>query len=287
MTPAIITHAGPLLSGYDVAFCDVWGVVHDGERAYEAAGEALARFRGGGGTVVLVSNAPFPAERVARVIAEKGVRRDAWDAIVSSGDIAAHHIADKGYGRVYCLGPEARDRALFESLRAERTGLDEADAIVCSGLIDDRKETAEDYRELLGQALARRLPLVCANPDLMVDVGAARLPCAGAIAALYEKMGGEVFWAGKPHPAAYETALARAAELRGAPVARSQVLAIGDAARTDLAAARGAGIDALFIAGGLHRTEAMTGEAIDPAKLERLFPPSAPPAIAAMLHLEW
>ncbi|HVY43123.1 MAG TPA: TIGR01459 family HAD-type hydrolase [Hyphomicrobiaceae bacterium] len=287
MTPAIITHAGPLLSGYDVAFCDVWGVVHDGERAYEAAGEALARFRGGGGTVVLVSNAPFPAERVARVIAEKGVRRDAWDAIVSSGDIAARHVADKGYARVYCLGPEARDRALFESLPAERTGLDEADAIVCSGLIDDRNETAESYRELLGRALARRLPLVCANPDLMVDVGAARLPCAGAIAELYEKMGGEVFWAGKPHPAAYETALARAAELRGAPVARSQVLAIGDAARTDLAAARGAGIDALFIAGGLHRAEAMTGEAIDPAKLERLFPPGAPSAIAAMLHLEW
>lgn len=287
MTPQIITHAGPLFARYDVLLCDVWGVLHDGKLAYEDAGAALARFRNAGGTVVLVSNAPFPATKVAQVIAEKCVRRDAWDAIVSSGDIAVRHVADRGYTRVYCLGPERRDRTLFESLPAQRTSLVEADAIVCSGLVDDRNERAEDYQDLLEQALARNLPLVCANPDLVVDIGSARLPCAGAIAALYQEMGGDVFWAGKPHSAAYESALAKAEEMRGAPVARSRVLAVGDAVRTDLAAAHHAGVDALFIAGGLHRDEAVSGDRIDPAKLARLFPQGNPPAVAAMMQLTW
>ena len=287
MAPHIITHAEAYLKRYDVVFCDVWGVVHDGENAYVEAGEALARFREAGGTVVLVSNAPYPAARVATVIDAKGVRRDAWDAIVSSGDIARRHVAEAGYTRVHCIGPESRDRALFESLPGRRTPLTDAEVVVCSGLVHDRTETAEDYRGLLQQALALRLPLVCANPDLIVDVGSARLPCAGAIAVLYEQMGGTVFWAGKPHPAAYQTALASARELRGASVSPDRVLAIGDALRTDLAAAEGASIDALFVAGGIHRHEVMNGADIDPASLAGLFRSGAPPAVAAMTQLRW
>ena len=287
MPPRIISRAQAYLKRYDVVFCDVWGVVHDGENAYAEAGEALARFRQAGGTVILVSNAPFPEARVAAVIDAKGVRRDAWDAIVSSGDIARGHVAEAGYARIHCIGPEPRDRALFESLPGRRTNLAEADVIVCSGLVDDRTETAESYRALLEQALMRRLPLVCANPDLVVDVGSARLPCAGVVAALYEAMGGEVFWAGKPHPAAYEAALANAQTLRGASVPRDRVLAIGDAMRTDLAAAQGAGIDALFIAGGIHRQEVMSGAGIDPARLAKLFQSGSPPAIAAITQLQW
>ena len=89
MTPNIITAAGDLLSRYDAVFCDVWGVVHNGRKAYGEAGAALARFREQGGTVILVSNAPIPASGVERVLEKTGVRRDAWDAIVSSGDIYA------------------------------------------------------------------------------------------------------------------------------------------------------------------------------------------------------
>ncbi len=283
--PPIITAAGPLLARYDVVFCDVWGVIHDGHAAYAAAGEALAGFRGRGGTVVLVSNAPFPSDQVATVIDGKGVRRDAWDVIVSSGDIALRHVEDMGYVRIYCIGPEPRDRALFERLPGRRAELAEADAIVCSGLVHDRTETAEDYRGLLETALRRKLPFVCANPDLMVDVGPDRLPCAGAIAALYEEMGGPVYWAGKPHPSAYQAALRKAEELRKGAVSPGRVLAIGDAIRTDLAAAQGAGMDSLFIAAGLHRHEVMDGGEIDPAKLARLFAPGTPPAIAAMAYL--
>ena len=287
VVPAIIANADSLLGRYDVVFCDVWGVIHDGHTAYATAGDALARFRAGGGIVILVSNAPFPADRVSTVIDGKGVRRDAWDTIVSSGDIALRHVAEKGYARFYCIGPEPRDRALFERLPGQRTELAGAEAIVCSGLVHDRTETAEDYRGVLEAALKRRLPFVCANPDLAVDVGPDRLPCAGAIAALYEEMGGPVFWAGKPHASAYQAATLKAAELRRAPVARDRILAIGDAIRTDLAAAQGAGIDALFIAAGLHRRDVMEGESIVPEKLAQLFSPGAPPAIAAMSYLTW
>ena len=178
MTPPIIANAGPLLSRYDAVFCDVWGVVHNGQRAYAQAGESLARFRAGGGTVILVSNAPIPASGVERVLEKTGVRRDAWDAIVSSGDIALAHIAEQGYRRLHWVGPSERDYALYVRLPGPDVPLAEAEAIVCTGLRNDRTETVEDYRALIEQGVALRLPFVCANPDLVVDVGALRLTCA-------------------------------------------------------------------------------------------------------------
>ena len=235
--PPILANAGPLLSRYDTVFCDVWGVVHNGRRAYAEAGEALARFRTGGGTVVLVSNAPVPADGVERVLEHTQVRRDAWDAIVSSGDIALAHIAEQGYRRLHRIGPANRDSRLFQRLPGEPALLREADAIVCTGLVDDAHETVEHYRALIEEGVARALPFVCANPDLVVDVGERRFLCAGSIAAEYERHGGAVFWAGKPHPSAYAAALRCAADLRGAEPPRRRILSIGDALRTDLAAA--------------------------------------------------
>jgi HAD superfamily hydrolase (TIGR01459 family) len=287
MTIPIIERAGPLLARYRVLLCDIWGVVHDGIAAYPGANDALARFRRAGGLVVLVSNAPRPGPSVARLLDEKAVVRDAWDDIVSSGDIALSHIAETGYKRLYRIGPERRDSAFFDGLPGPPAPLDEADAVVCTGLNRDRHEQPEVYLPVLKQALARRLPFICANPDLAVHVGADLLPCAGAVAALYEEHGGSVFWAGKPHPVAYRTALARAAELAGRPVDRSEVLAIGDAVRTDLASAEGAGVDALLIAGGLHRDDVVADGAIDPGRLAGLLTPPAPRPVAAMIHLAW
>jgi len=288
MTPPIIANAGPLLSRYDAIFCDVWGVVHNGRRAYAQAGEALARFRSAGGTVILVSNAPIPASGVERVLEKTGVRRDAWDAIVPSGDIALEHIAAQGYRRLHWVGPSERDYALYVRLPGPDVPLAEAEAIVCTGLRNDRTETVEDYRGLIEDGVALRLPFVCANPDLVVDVGTLRLPCAGSIAAEYERLGGEVFWAGKPHPAAYRTALQRAGELRGSTPDLNRILAIGDAVRTDLAAAQGLGVDGLFIAAGIHSDLLRADGEIDPEKLAALFaPPGTPAAVAAMTHLRW
>jgi len=288
MTPPIISNAGPVLARYQAVFCDVWGVMHNGRAAYAESGDALVRFRSQGGTVVLVSNAPVPAAGVERVLERTGVRRDAWDAIVSSGDIALAHIAEKGYRRLHRIGPAGRDSKLFERLPSPDTPLAEAEAIVCTGLIDEINHSIATYRPLIEEGVARGLPFICANPDLVVDVGDKRYLCAGSLAAEYERRGGRVFWAGKPHASAYANALERAGKLRGAAVDRARVLAVGDAVRTDLAAAQGMGVDALFIAAGIHGDELLAGGQIDPGKLALLFaPPATPPAIAAMTHLRW
>ncbi len=287
MTPPILTHAGTMLERYDVVFCDVWGVVHDGMKAYPQACVALTRFAERGGSVILVSNAPVPQERVSAMLDARAVPRSAWQKIVSSGDIALAHVEKERYSALHCIGPKDRDSALFAKLTARQVDLRDADAILCSGLTDDINETAESYRGVLEAALARQLPFVCANPDLVVDVGGKLYLCAGAIADVYQHMGGQVFWAGKPHPSAYGTALEVAKRLRGEDIPANRILAIGDALRTDLAAAQGAGVDALFIAGGIHRHDAMAGDRIDEEKLASLFARSPVPAQAAMAYLAW
>lgn len=276
-----------MLPRYDVLFCDVWGVVHNGLTAFKDACEALQRFRRNGGTVILVSNAPVPKIRVAQMLESRNVPQDAWDDIVSSGAIALAHIAERGFKKIHLIGPRDRDQAFFSQIEARSAHLDEADAIACTGLIEDRTEKPEDYLPLLRKAHALKIPFVCANPDLLVDVGGTLLYCAGAIADLYEHMGGEVFWAGKPYLNAYETAHRIAEGLRNRNVPRNKCLVIGDAIRTDLKGAQNFGCDALFVASGIHRHEAMEGTALSAGKLEALFPPGTPTAVAAMAELAW
>lgn len=282
--PPIIDGAGDLLAQYKVVFCDIWGVVHNGQTAYVEGCRALEAFRESGGTVVLVSNAPRTPTVVADILAEKQVPRTAWDAIVSSGGIAVAHASATGIGKVHHIGPD-RDLDIFNGTDLERVDLASAEAIVCTGLVHDRIESGESYRAMLTEPAARNLPMICANPDLVVDVGSVQLPCAGAIAVVYETMDGPVYWAGKPHATAYEFALKHAEELRGQSVAKADVLAIGDSVRTDIAGAVNFGIDALFIGQGIHRAELARDGAIDDAALEKLFAGSAPQAIAAIMAL--
>ncbi len=269
-SPAVLERAGPLLAGYDVLFCDVWGVLHNGAKAYPAAGKALADYRGQGGIVVLVSNAPLPARTVADLLDARGVRRDCWDTIVSSGELTRAHILERGLRRIHHVGSD-RDLVLFDGLDIARVSMTDAEAIVCTGVVDDVNETGESYRPLLEEALALKLPMICANPDLIVEVGDLLLPCAGAVAIIFEDLGGEVFWAGKPHRVAYEAAQHRAEDLAGRPVERSRILAIGDALRTDVAGAGAYGIDSLLIANGIHRDELMAGGKLDRARLDRFL----------------
>ena len=285
--PEIVFRAGPLLERYDVLFCDVWGVVHNGVTAFQGACEALIRFRRSGGTVVLVSNAPVPKQRVEAMLEARNVPNEAWDDIVSSGAIALTHIAERGFKKLFLIGPRDRDLAFFAAIDAKSVKLDEADAIACTGLNDDLSEKPEDYLPLLRKAHAFNMPFVCANPDFVVDVGGALYYCAGAIADLYEQLGGHVFWAGKPHLSAYETAHRIAEGLRDANVPRHKCLVIGDAIRTDVKGAENFGCDALFVASGIHRHEAMEGNALSEAKLAALFPPGTPRAIGAMTELTW
>lgn len=291
MPPDILDRAGPLLANYDVLLCDIWGVLHNGGEAHPEAADALLRFRAKGGTVILVSNAPMAAAAVGNLLDGKKLPRDAWDTIVCSGEIALAHIAVRGYQRLHRLGPQKRDASFFDRLPGSDVPLAQADAIACTGLVDDRRETAEDYRALMLEARAHDVPLVCANPDLVVEVNGVLLPCAGAIGALYEELGGRVFWAGKPHPAAYAASVAEANRLRGEVVEPERVLAIGDAVRTDLAAAKaafdGIGVDALFVTSGIHRAAVMAGGAIVPDRLVKVLAESRTPARAAIPLLQW
>jgi len=243
-----------LADNYDLVLCDVWGVLHNGVKAYEAAGDALTRFRAKGGRVVLVSNAPRPGASVETQLDGFGVPRTAYDAVVTSGDLTRLAIEERIDRIVHHIGPP-RDMPIYAGLDVRFGSIDEADYVVCSGFDNDEQETVEDYRARLEAMRRRDLLMVCANPDLIVERGHMILPCAGTIALAYEEMGGKVFYAGKPHGPVYDRALAVAAELSGDSVPKERVLAIGDAIRTDIAGAAGFGIDSLLIARGIHAEE--------------------------------
>ncbi|MEM7774319.1 MAG: TIGR01459 family HAD-type hydrolase [Pseudomonadota bacterium] len=282
----ILMRAADLLARYDVVFCDVWGVVHNGRTAYVDGCAALERFRAAGGTVVLVSNAPRSGPTVAEILADKDVPTTSWDDIVSSGEIARAHTLAQGYTAVHHIGPD-RDLDVFDNLTVARVPLSAAQAIFATGLIDDQNETGEDYRAMLKPARERGLSFICANPDLVVDVGGTLLPCAGSIATVYESMGGPVFWAGKPHASAYHMAHRAAQRLRGTSVSKDRILAIGDAVRTDIAGASQYGIESLFIGQGIHREAVMPTGELECDALDTLLADSPHQPIAAMATLAW
>jgi len=244
----------PLADRYDLILCDVWGVLHNGVKAYESASDALTRFRAKGGRVVLVSNAPRPGASVGTQLDGFQVPRSAYDAIVTSGDLTRLAIQERIDKVVHHIGPP-RDMPIYGGLDVRFGSIEEADYVVCSGFDNDEEETVEDYRPQLEAMRRRNLLMVCANPDLVVERGHMILPCAGTIALAYEEMGGEVFYAGKPHRPVYERALTVASELAGHPIPKERMLAVGDAIRTDIAGAVGFGIDALMIARGIHAEE--------------------------------
>ncbi len=257
----IIASLAEIADRYDALFCDLWGCVHNGIAAWPAAVAALQAFRAGGGRVILLTNAPRPNPAVVRGFARLGIPADAWDAVVSSGDAAQYALLVGAAGRrVYHIGPE-RDLSFFTDFSPElaalaagqppieRVGLAEAEGIVCTGPFDDRVETPEDYRATLLEARARGLKMLCTNPDLVVDVGETRIYCAGAIAELYEQMGGTALYFGKPHPPIYDLARRRLAEV--AEVAEDRILCLGDGIGTDVQGGLAEGLDTLFITGGL------------------------------------
>ncbi len=242
---------------YDVVLCDIWGVVHDGVTAFAEACDALARFRRGGGTVILITNAPRPSEWVARQLDKLRVPADAYDGVASSGDVTRAEVAARG-GAVFHIGPE-RDLSIFHGLDMRFVTVDVADYVVCSGLFDDATETPEDYRAVIEMMRRRELFMLCANPDLVVKRGDTLLYCAGSIADLYRASGGDVLYAGKPHRPIYDAALAAAAQARGVPALPRRTLAIGDSLRTDITGAAAMGIDGAFVIAGIHAEELGAG----------------------------
>jgi len=277
--PVLISGLGAIAGDYDALICDVWGVLHDGVRAYPIAVEALMRFRQTRGPVVLLSNAPRPSAGVATMLRHMGVPDDAYDAIVTSGGASREDLIARAHGgnlKLMHIGPE-RDEPLFEGLDITLVGPEGADVVLCTGLFDDDTETPDDYAGTLAKLKARDLTMICANPDIMVPRGGVLIHCAGGIARAYEKIGGKVVYYGKPHPAIYATAFA-------ATGGATRVLVAGDALETDMAGANAVGLDALFVAHGLHKDACLD---LTQEGLAALFGAHGLSARAAVDVLKW
>ena len=234
--------------------CDVWGVVHDGVRAFPGPCAALARWRAERGPVILISNSPRPRADVAVQLDQLGAPREAWSALVTSGDVTSDLLAGRAPGPAWWIGP-ARDGALFEGSGLAFSGPDEAAFIACTGLEDDETQTPGDYADALAIAAGRGLEMICANPDRVVQRGDRLIWCAGALAELYETLGGAVLMAGKPFPPIYRRAFAESEVILGRGLEPSRVLVIGDGVATDVGGANRQGLDVLFVAGGIHAAD--------------------------------
>ncbi len=282
----MISNFSTLAPDYDVLLSDVWGVIHNGITAHPHACDALMRMRARGGVVVLITNAPRPSEQVARQLERLHVPRESYDAIVSSGDVTRSVIAERHGQTLYHLGPE-RDRSIFSGSNVHFAPLESADYVVCTGLEDDEVEAPDDYRARLESMLARKLFMVCGNPDVVVERGSTLVYCAGALADLYATMGGKVLFAGKPYRPIYDMALAKAEAAAGRKVPLRRVLAVGDSVRTDLKGARTVGIDFLFVTSGIHAEELGSREEPDSAALTATFTAAGGMPKAVMRELRW
>jgi HAD superfamily hydrolase (TIGR01459 family) len=274
-----------LAGNYDGILCDVWGVLHNGVAAWPDAVAALSRFRDSGGSVVMITNAPRPNGPVLEQLARLGVGDGVFDFVVTSGDVTRELIGAMS-PLVYHIGPE-RDLRIFESLDIELVSLEEAGAVVCTGLRDDHSETPQDYAPLLQELRQRELPFICANPDIVVEFGDRLLWCAGALARDYRELGGETHIVGKPHRPIYSECLRRLEEAAGRSVETERVLAIGDGVATDIAGANRFGLDAVYISSGIHSGEYGEPHAPDAEQVEQFLAANDARAIGWMPRLRW
>jgi HAD superfamily hydrolase (TIGR01459 family) len=291
MTVPILSGLRDIAPAYQGFIVDLWGVIHDGARAYDGAADALAHVRDAGAKVVLLSNSPRRAATLVAMMAAMGIERDLYHAVMSSGEAVHAELVSRrdpwfaALGRrCYHVGP-ARDLHLFDGLDLERVAaLERAEFLLNTGP-DDVEDTLADYEDLLRRALALKLPMICANPDLVVMHRGRAMLCAGSLAAWYGERGGDVRYRGKPDPAIYQVCfdLLDIAD-------HGRILAIGDAFHTDMAGAHSVGIDALFCSGGIHAEELGTvyGRAPDAVLLEELVAAHAPiRPVAAIGGLIW
>jgi HAD superfamily hydrolase (TIGR01459 family) len=284
--PNLIPHFSALAPDYDVFLCDVWGVVHNGVVSFPAACDALMRARAQGKTVVFITNAPRPGDSVIRQIDQLKVPHEAYDDIVSSGDVTRDVIIQRKGQSLCHIGPP-RDQPIFAGLPVKFAPLESADYVVCSGLDEDDTETPEDYRPRLEIMLKRKLFMLCGNPDLVVERGDRLVYCAGSVADLYATMGGEVLYAGKPYRPIYEMALKKAEAVSGRKIDIKRVMAIGDSVRTDLKGARAFGVDMLFLTAGIHAEEFGGRDTPDNDVMSTVFAAAGEMPTAVMKHLVW
>jgi HAD superfamily hydrolase (TIGR01459 family) len=284
--PNLAAGLSQLSGAYDALLCDVWGVIHNGRESFPAACAALARFRAERGPVVLISNAARPHAPVIDQLDALGVPREAWSHIVTSGDATRVLLADRAPGPAWLIGVD-RDAPLYEGLGLETSDLADAKFISVTGPYDDENDEPGDYRDRFLEAVSRDLELVCANPDIVVQRGDKLIYCGGALAQVYESLGGRVTMAGKPYPAIYELSLAKAAEALGHPVDPTRVLCIGDGLPTDVRGANARGLDVLFVASGIHGGETIGPDGLNVPAVQDLLRQEGLSATYAIADLVW
>lgn len=286
----LLTGIGEIIDAYDGVILDVWGVLHDGLKPFPGVLDALARLKERGKRSVVLSNAPRRAQPVANRLTEIGIPPTLYDHIHTSGEETWQHLKRRddpfyaSLGRLCYLVAPPRDNGVMDGLDLERVeDIDAAEFIFNTGPWGWDQDVAR-YEAMLQGARRRNLPMVCANPDLVVHHQGRRAICAGAIAQRYESIGGTVRWHGKPHAATYDTAL----KLLGI-ADRRRILAIGDFLRTDIAGANGAGIDSIIVAAGIHYEEFGTapGEMPDAERLTKAVARAGVTPMAAMAELYW
>jgi HAD superfamily hydrolase (TIGR01459 family) len=281
------TGLSALADRYDVLLCDVWGVIHNGVESFPQACQALVEWKAHHGPVILISNSPRPSDAVVEQLDRLGVPREAWSAFVTSGDATRTLLAARAPGPAWIVGPE-RDLTLYEGLGLETADPETAAFVAVTGMVDDENEAPGDYCDRLAVAAERGLTLICANPDRVVQRGSKLIYCGGALADLYESLGGPVLMAGKPYAPIYDLALAEAEALKGGPVDRARVLCIGDGVITDVKGAQDQDLACLFIAKGIHGEAAIGPDGrLDHAKVEGLLSAEGVGAAHAMGDLVW
>lgn len=277
---------GEIAPRYDAVLSDVWGVVHNGIAAHPTAVEALVNYRRQGGRVVLITNAPRPSREIIAMLDDFRVSREAYDAVVSSGDATRVILEDYRGKAVHYVGPPAENDSLFEGLDITVGPAEQAKAVVVTDL-DTDDDTPDMYNDRITLWLSRNLPLIAANPDRVVEHGDRLIYCGGALADLYEARGGMIVMVGKPYKPIYTEALRLADNAAGKSLDRSRILAIGDSVRTDAIGAAGAGLDLLFITGSIHAAELDAFGNPDPQAIRALVGPSGANVAGFMPRLAW
>ena len=238
-----LNHLADIFENYDTFIIDLWGVIHNGVTLNPNAMEAVDKLKKNSKKIVFLSNAPRPSLEVINFLLKMKMNKKYLDNVMTSGEAAMHAINKKKFGETFFhLGP-ARDISVFEKVKENRTDLQNCDFILCTGLFDDYDNDLDYYKKFLLKYVSKKL--ICTNPDLIVHRGSVEELCAGSVARVFEDLGGEVVYFGKPHKEVYELCYS----------SNEKVLAIGDNLRTDIKGANNLKIDCIFISEGVHRKE--------------------------------
>ena len=238
-----LNHLSEVFDAYDTFVIDLWGVMHNGIKLNARAIEAVNQLKKSSKKIVFLSNAPRPSAKVIDFLLKMKMDKQYLSNVMTSGEAAMHAINNNIFGKKFFhLGPP-RDVAIFEKVKKNKSTIETCDFILCTGLLDEQETDLDWYKKFLKNYVAKKL--ICTNPDLTVHRGDKEEYCAGYIAKIFEELGGEAIYYGKPYKEIYQMCFEK----------NEKVLAIGDNLRTDIKGANNLNKDCIFISNGVHRNE--------------------------------